>query len=240
MFLGRGAGDVIIKAIEGAREKILISSPWISEEYARLLMRKALEGVKVFVMTTDLSDNEGRIFLSPEKYGEEEERAASYEVARLRFAERHARASAARDSALLAALAVLALAVALYLRLYVSIALPLAAAFVASAALAAALRLRRASSIRRQLVAAEAELERLAKRLAVERDKIRRNLSVLVVPSSKAFVHAKLYVVDGRAWAGSANLTKSGMENNYEVLVEVDAGAAEAKFLELWKELSTP
>ncbi|MFB6490165.1 MAG: phospholipase D-like domain-containing protein [Thermoproteus sp. AZ2] len=240
MLLGRGAGDVIVKAMEGAKEKILVSSPWIGEEYARLLLGKALEGVKVFVVTTDLPDNEGKAFLSPEKYGEEEEKAASYEVTRLKFAERRARASAARDTALLAVLAALALAAALYLHLYASIALPLAAALAASAAAAAALRLRSAGSIRRQLLEAEAELERLAKRLAIEREKIRRNLSVLVVPASKAFVHAKLYVVDGRAWAGSANLTKSGMEHNYEVLVEVDAKAAEAKFLELWKELSTP
>ena len=49
------------------------------------------------------------------------------------------------------------------------------------------------------------------------------------------FLHAKIYVVDGRAYVGSANLTRAALEeSNVEVVCEVDAREAIRRFNELW------
>ena len=48
------------------------------------------------------------------------------------------------------------------------------------------------------------------------------------------FLHAKLYIADGRALQGSANLTCGALYGNVEVLSEVDASDAVRIFRELW------
>ena len=54
------------------------------------------------------------------------------------------------------------------------------------------------------------------------------------------FLHVKIYIVDGRAFVGSANLTRAALEeSNIEVLCEIDAKEALAKFNELWSKART-
>ncbi len=51
------------------------------------------------------------------------------------------------------------------------------------------------------------------------------------------FVHAKLYIVDEKAYMGSANFTKSGMYSNVECLAEMgkdEAEVLESQFKKLW------
>jgi len=48
---GRGSGKSVEEAIKSAKRRIYIVSPYISSEYAKLLLRKAINGVEVFVVT---------------------------------------------------------------------------------------------------------------------------------------------------------------------------------------------
>ena len=237
--IGRGAGMAIASAMGSASRRIWISSPWIGQAYVKLLIEKALAGVDVRVVTTDLPDNDGRALArAADLYGSDELREAGAKVAYWRRRRASSRTAALRDAALLALLAVASALAAGALEAY-SQALYLAAVALSAAAVAAAVyRLRTARAAEAELLAAEAELERISRELAISREAIRRNLKALVAPTSTAFVHAKLYIVDDRAWASSANLTDSGMGRNIELVVEVDAAAAERAFEKLWSTLS--
>ncbi|GAB6943433.1 hypothetical protein JCM14467A_02150 [Vulcanisaeta sp. JCM 14467] len=48
------------------------------------------------------------------------------------------------------------------------------------------------------------------------------------------FIHIKLYIADGRAWVGSANMTVSAWKHNIEVLVPIDLETARRIFEEAW------
>ncbi|MBP1449834.1 MAG: hypothetical protein JZD41_07520, partial [Thermoproteus sp.] len=174
MFLGRGAGEILVKAIAEAKERVLVSSPWIGEKYADMLVRKALEGVRVYVITSDLEDNEGRFLASAaERYGEEELRRAEYEAARLRFEERSARLAAVRNAAVAAVSAALALAASAYFAAYAPYLYASAGGLAALAALLYAAGSRKAGRIRGRLIEAEAEAQRIARALEADREKIR-------------------------------------------------------------------
>ncbi len=48
---GRGSGKSVEDAIKSAKRRIYVVSPYISSEYAKLLLRKAINGVEVFIVT---------------------------------------------------------------------------------------------------------------------------------------------------------------------------------------------
>ncbi|HEC96287.1 MAG TPA: hypothetical protein ENI59_01245, partial [Euryarchaeota archaeon] len=48
---GRKSGKIVENAIKNAKRRIYVVSPYISSDYAKLLLRKALDGVEVFVVT---------------------------------------------------------------------------------------------------------------------------------------------------------------------------------------------
>lgn len=239
MEVGRGVGKIVVAAMSSAARRIWVSSPWIGSSYAKILIEKALAGVDVRVITSDLPDNEGKeLGRAADIYGEEELQEAALRAAYWRGRRRSARIAAVRDPLLLFSAVAL---IAYVLGLEPGYAYVLIAAGVGLAALGVALALYRVKALRKiepQLLAAEAELERMSKSLAVAREIVRRNLKALVVPTQLAFVHAKIYIVDGRAWVSSANLTDSGVSKNVEVLVEVDPVVAARCFEELWAELS--
>ncbi len=236
--VGRGVGKIVVAAISSAARRIWISSPWIGAYYARALIEKALAGVDVRVITSDLPDNDGKeLARAAEIYGEEELREAALRAAYWRRRKRSASVVAVRDPLLLFLAAVLFA--------YFSVQEPRYSALIAAgiglAAIGIALALYRVRALReveQHLLSAEAELERANKSLAIAREIIRRNLKALVVPTQQVFVHAKIYVIDDKAWISSANLTESGMSRNVEVLVEVDPAEAARRFEELWTELS--
>ncbi|MEL9990405.1 MAG: phospholipase D-like domain-containing protein [Thermoproteus sp.] len=239
MELGRGSAKVIASAIQAANKKILVSSPWIGRKFADILIEKALAGVQIYVITMDLEDNEGRILArAADYYGEEELRRASLEVAHWREKWRANRIALFRDPMLSFFLSALLVLFAHVLPGYSSFFYAGALGLIAVGIVLAIYRARSGRSIKAQLLSAEAELERTGKNVASARESIRRNLKALVVPLNVAFVHAKLYVADGRAWASSANLTESGVNNNIEVVVEVDPSQAESAFMELWSRLA--
>ncbi len=83
--------------------------------------------------------------------------------------------------------------------------------------------------------------------IALKKIKKRKKIDILLsvspvsmrvkVPAEK-FVHAKIYVVDGVAVVGSANLTWKGLHENVECLVVMRGEAAEAvkkAFEEIWE-----
>lgn len=239
MEVGRGAGRAIAAAVASASRRIWISSPWIGASYVKVLVDKALAGVDVRVITTDLPDNEGRdLARAADLYGEEELKDAALRVAHWRRRRGSARVAAVRDPLLSFSFA-LALA---YLESveprYAWLLLAAAASLAAAGVALAIYRVRALRRIEAQLLAAEAELERINRSLAAAREAIRRGLKALVVPTNVAFVHAKIYIVDDRAWISSANLTDSGVARNIEVIAEVDLAEAARRFEELWATLS--
>jgi phosphatidylserine/phosphatidylglycerophosphate/cardiolipin synthase-like enzyme len=58
--IGRGFRD-LVEEIQSARKRVWVMSPWISPEYAQLLVRKASEGVDVRVFTTDDLGNRSHV-----------------------------------------------------------------------------------------------------------------------------------------------------------------------------------
>ena len=54
----KGAGKEIVEAIENAKKRIWVCSPFISSRYANILVRKALAGVDVKVVTSPKNDSE--------------------------------------------------------------------------------------------------------------------------------------------------------------------------------------
>jgi hypothetical protein len=164
--IGRGAGMAIASAMGSASRRIWISSPWIGQAYVKLLIEKALAGVDVRVVTTDLPDNDGRALArAADLYGSEELREAGAKVAYWRRRRASSRTAALRDAALLALLAVASALAAGALEAY-SQALYLAAVALSAAAVAAAVyRLRTARAAEAELLAAEAELERISREL---------------------------------------------------------------------------
>ncbi|MGC8983371.1 MAG: phospholipase D-like domain-containing protein [Desulfurococcaceae archaeon] len=47
-----GLGNYVLEPIVAARRRVYVSSPWLSEEFAELLLRKSREGVEVRLVTT--------------------------------------------------------------------------------------------------------------------------------------------------------------------------------------------
>ncbi|MEZ0248287.1 MAG: hypothetical protein ABWJ97_03340 [Thermoproteus sp.] len=239
MELGRGSAKVIASAIQAAGEKVMISSPWIGRKFVDVLIEKALAGVQVYVITMDLEDNEGRVLArAADYYGEDELRRAGLEVARWRERWRANRIALFRDPLLSFFLSALLVLFSHVFPGYSSLLYVGALGLIAAGVALAIYRARSGRSIKAQLLSAEAELERTTKTVASARESIRRNLRALVIPLDVAFVHAKLYIADRRAWASSANLTESGMNNNIEVVVEVDPSQAESAFMALWSRLA--
>ncbi|MGC8582969.1 MAG: phospholipase D-like domain-containing protein [Thermoproteus sp.] len=239
MEIGRGVGRVVASAIGSASRRVWISSPWIGPGYVSMLVDRALAGVDVRVVTMDLPDNAGRdLARAADLYGSDKLREAGAKIAYWRRRHNSSRIAALRDAALLTLLALASVLVAGRLAQYSQLLYLVAATLAAVAAAVAVYRLRASRRAEAELLAAEAEFERLSRELATSREAIRRNLKALVVPPAAAFVHAKLYIVDGKAWASSANLTDSGVEKNVELLVEVDVAEAERAFEQLWSTLA--
>ena len=57
IYTGRDCGKIVEPLLQKARKRIWVATPYISEEYASLLVLKAREGVDVRVLTVDLSEN---------------------------------------------------------------------------------------------------------------------------------------------------------------------------------------
>lgn len=235
MYLGKGAASIILQALHGARERIVLSSPWIGKRYVELLVEKALSGVSVTVITMDLSDNDGRLLANAaDTYGEEEVSKRSREVARLRAGLRRARTAVVRDLAL----ALFASSIFILLtKIYNSYFFIGSILFIIIGIIMIFIRRRAVSDVRARLEEAEAELERAVANAEVLREKLRRNLRAIVVPLNRGFIHAKVYIVDNKAWASSANLTDSGLYNNVEFVIEVDPKVAEDALRRLLAEL---
>ena len=54
------------------------------------------------------------------------------------------------------------------------------------------------------------------------------------------FIHIKLYIADGRAWVGSANMTVSAWKHNIEALVPIDLETAMRIFEKAWSTAKPP
>ncbi|MBP1448876.1 MAG: hypothetical protein JZD41_02500 [Thermoproteus sp.] len=239
IILGKDVGNILEEAIREAKERILVSSPLIEERYVDILIKKALEGVKVFVITSDDEDNDGRFIASVAKYYKEEKlREAEKDVAEWKFRRRRDKLVMAGIITLFVVAAMLAFAISFYFTAYA----------LYLRALAGGLALlsffyyffigkKKIKEAEKRAAIAEYLFKKTSESVKADREKIKSNLAVLVVPRTKAYVHAKLYVIDDRAWAGSPNLTPSGLHKNYELLMEIDASKAEKKFMELWNEL---
>ncbi|MBP1450159.1 MAG: hypothetical protein JZD41_09265, partial [Thermoproteus sp.] len=235
IIFGKEIGDILVKAIRGAANRVMISSPWIGRGYAEMLVEKALEGVVVRVVTSDRDDNEGRFLATiAEHYREEELKKAEEAVEELKHRERAAKSAMRRNIALTAIATVLAVVASIRFAVYAHYLYVLAGSLTSLSIFFYFAGKRRIKIIGEKLAEAEANFKMVKESVMADREKIKRNLSVLIAPKDVAFVHAKLYIVDGRAWIGSPNLTWSGMHENYEVLVEVDVNDAEEVFTELW------
>lgn len=57
IYTGRDCGKIVEPLLQKAKKRIWVATPYISEEYASLLVLKAKEGVNVRILTVDLSEN---------------------------------------------------------------------------------------------------------------------------------------------------------------------------------------
>lgn len=158
--IGRGVGLLIEQALRSAKKRIIVVSPWISEEYALLLRQKAESGVDVRLVVSRPSESEGalkhlmRWNLRPEY------------------------------------------AVLLLLALFILTA-SLLSSLIIPALMGGVLLL-------------------LSLFLILHRS------PAVDLRTPEPFIHAKVYVADGRAYLSSANLTRAGLHENVEFVVEVD------------------
>jgi len=56
-YSGKDVGKYIEPALEKAKKRIIVISPWISKKYLDLLIQKAREGVKVIIVTSSKNKN---------------------------------------------------------------------------------------------------------------------------------------------------------------------------------------
>ncbi len=176
--IGQGFED-IVESIRSAKKRVWVVTPWLSPEYARLLVEKASEGVDVRVYTTD------------------DPLPAHRRALRELVEERRVVVRPASRSMRLLALALVALGVPALLA-----AAPLGVLLLVAAAAVYRLGMERYSV---------SYIPRLGE----------GRLAVFQREAGRA-IHAKVYVIDGRAAVGSVNLTESGVRDNVECLAWID------------------
>lgn len=229
---GRRIGRVIEPALRRAGRRLWVATPFLSPEYARLLVEKAGAGVDVRLVTSDSPEN----------------REALRILRRSRLRSRLARGAAAAlaVAGLLPPMLLggewpwLASALAAGLALYVvRRLLPLASALVVAGLWLLARRLWGPGSCRISVVGAcyyAASLALLAMALRLGWG---GGVRVRVVGRDRFLVHSKIIIVDDEAIVGSANLTRTALWRNHETVTIYEpgeSGEAVEAFERLWRE----
>ncbi|MCE4602028.1 MAG: phospholipase D-like domain-containing protein [Desulfurococcales archaeon] len=239
-YTGRDTGRILEPLLQGARERLWVSSPYVGPEYARLLVEKYREGVDVRLITSDSSVNR-RAF----------QVLFTGSRTRLRII-----------PALLALLGLWSPLLVVWIYEYMNLGDPpgllVLAAFIIAlgvlgpdgvkAALAsgvlvgfAAVALLDSESFWGPFIngmVAGGTLYTLVKYLVSEEAPAAPLIPVKVYPA-RAIVHSKMYIIDGVAVTGSANLTRSGLWRNMETITIHEGPEAEevaSQFLKAWSE----
>ena len=187
-FTGKGAGAFIENALKSAIRTVHIVSPWISPEYAKLLVSLAKKGVEVWILTSD----------SPEKFHQES--LAILLKGKIKVIRR-------RDP----------------VKTFLPIGLGAAVGFLGGP-LGSIL-----GAICGCAVGYYWGLSRIVK--------VNPKLNIKI--SRKAFVHSKIYIIDGSyAVVGSANLTHAGLWENIETVTiyrdPEEVEEVKKDYLKLW------
>lgn len=208
VYLGKNAGDHIIKQIQNAQKSIKVISPYLSVALIDLLIAKANQGVEVLLLTNDDRSSrfdptgQGQVirrlltqqqFVDEAAYQEKTKKIRTYQVCMI--------------------LSIILIFVCLF-------AMPTFKAKISFAILFTI-----AASIFRGKLKA-------AKRLPVFYYQYFASLNFKIIKQRSArddFFHVKAYVIDGEtAYFGSLNFTQSGFHRNIESCITVKDNAAQA------------
>ncbi len=250
VYTGRDCGKVIEPLLRKARKRIWIVTPYLSEDYASILVSKAREGVDIRVLVVDLSENRKAIRL-----------LGQVPKPRIRVFPLRLALLIAMMTLVLYVFTLLAPGSVSYL-VFVSIALyALEAAselllflrswsvwlgvtgasigllYIAgvSITLQNAIRIHVALATLVLLIICVIDLVYARRRPPIPRVHLR------IVPKSK-FVHSKIYIIDDVGIIGSANLTRAGLWHNMEtiaIFTDKELNEIEEAFNTAWKSVES-
>ncbi len=246
VYTGRDCGKVIEPLLRKARKRIWIVTPYLSEDYASILVSKAREGVDIRVLVVDLSENRRAIKL-----------LGQVPKPRIRIFPLRLALLTAVMTLILYAFTMLAprnlgyfvfVSIALYALEAASELLLLLRSWSAWLGVTGAsvgilyiaglpitfqnaIRVHTALAALTLLIICVIDLVYARRRPPVPRIHLR------TVPRSR-FVHSKIYIIDDVGIIGSANLTRAGLWHNMEtiaIFTDKELSEIEEAFNTVWK-----
>ena len=223
IYTGRDCGKIVEPLLQKARKRIWVATPYISEEYASLLVLKAREGVDVRVLTVDLSEN--RKAIAQLRQGIQRQVRQQHSISLLIIAilalilsivsmvfETIFRGLLMIPLYIFKAVCELLLLIRYwYAWIGVTVITVVLMIFTNSISVESALNIHTFLAIVVFIAMCIAEV--LRRKHVVEELRV----DLRVVPKSR-FVHSKILIVDDIGIIGSANLTKAGLWHNIETI----------------------